>query len=150
MMLGVHWIVYQLSHAVHHVWTPVFDRALVIINPSYILENVEFHLPDCQITCDACHILQDAISVFEAWEMQSSVFFIQHVVIVRLDALLLDPTQDIFVLCTGRKQVVGIVLYVCLKATLSVSVPCLNTVITQRSTSTGQCFRLGQRMWQWS
>ena len=48
--------------------------------------------------------------MFEAWEKQSGVFFLQHVVIVRLLALLLDPTMDIFLLFTCCKQVVGIVL----------------------------------------
>jgi len=51
-----------------------------------------------------------AIPVVEAWEMKSRVFFLQQVVIVRLHALLLDPRLDIFVLFTGRKRVLGIVL----------------------------------------
>jgi hypothetical protein len=61
------------------------------------------------------HELLDAIPVFEPWETQSGVFFLQHVVMVRLHALLLDPTLDIFVLFTRPKRVVGIVLQVRLK-----------------------------------
>ena len=52
----------------------------------------------------------DAIPVFEAGEMQSGVCTVQHVVIVCLHALLLDPTLDIFVLFTQRTMVVGFVL----------------------------------------
>jgi hypothetical protein len=56
------------------------------------------------------HELLDAIPIFEASEMQSGVFFLQHIVIVRLHALLLDPTLDIFVFFTRRKRILGIVL----------------------------------------
>ena len=45
---------------------------------------------------------------------------------VRLHALILDPTLDIFVLFTRRKRVAGIVLYVCLKVALSVAFPWLS------------------------
>jgi len=69
-----------------------------------------FLLPESLIIWDASHELLDAIPVVEAWETQSGVFFLQHVVIVRLDTLLLDPTLDIFLLFTRRKRVVGIVL----------------------------------------
>jgi hypothetical protein len=61
------------------------------------------------------------MSVFEAWEMQSGVFFPQHIVIVCFHDLLLDPALDIFVLITRRKRIVGIGLYVRLKATVSVA-----------------------------
>ena len=57
----------------------------------------------------ASHELLDAIPVFEAWETQSGVFFLQHVVLVCFHTLLLDPTLDIFVLFTRHKQVVEIV-----------------------------------------
>ena len=57
---------------------------------------------------NASRELLDAIPVVEAWETQSGVFFLQHVVIVRLHTLLFDPTLDIIVLFTRRKQVVGI------------------------------------------
>jgi hypothetical protein len=67
--------------------------------------------------------LLDAIPIFEAWGTQSGVFFLEQVVIVRLHALLLDPTLDIFVLFTRRKRLVGIDLYVRLKAIVSVSFP---------------------------
>jgi hypothetical protein len=43
-------------------------------------------------------------------KFQSSVIFLQDIVIVRVDALLLDPTQDIFELFTCHKLVIGIVL----------------------------------------
>jgi hypothetical protein len=55
--------------------------------------------------------------------MQSGVFLLQHIVIVRLHALLLDHTLDIFVLFTRRKPGVGIVLSVCLKETLTLALP---------------------------
>jgi hypothetical protein len=48
--------------------------------------------------------------VWEAWVMQRGVFFFQHIVILHLPTLLLDPTLDIFLLFTRRKWVVGIVL----------------------------------------
>jgi hypothetical protein len=55
--------------------------------------------------------------------MQSGVFFLQHVVIERLHALLLDPPLDIFVLFTCRKWVAWIVLLVRLKGTGSITFP---------------------------
>jgi len=57
-------------------------------------------------------VLLNAIRIFEAWETQSGVFFLLHIVTVRLHDLLLDPAQDIFVLFTSGKLVValGIVL----------------------------------------
>jgi hypothetical protein len=109
-ILRVCWLPHQPSHAFDDVSTPVFDRALVIVIPSHILESVLFSLPESQIIWHVSHKLLDAILIFEAWEMQSSVFFLQPLVIVRLHALLLDPTLDIFVLFTSRKWVVGIVL----------------------------------------
>ena len=39
-MLGVGWLPHQSSHAFDDVSTPVFDRALVIVIPSHILECV--------------------------------------------------------------------------------------------------------------
>jgi len=39
-MLGVGWLPHQPSHAVDAIWTPVFDRALVIVIPSHIIESV--------------------------------------------------------------------------------------------------------------
>jgi len=39
-MLGVGWLPHQLSHAFDHVLTPVFDKVLVIVIPSHILESV--------------------------------------------------------------------------------------------------------------
>jgi len=39
-MLGVGWPPHQPSHAFDDVSTPVFDRALVIVIPSHILESV--------------------------------------------------------------------------------------------------------------
>jgi hypothetical protein len=109
-MLGVRWLPHQPSHAFDDVSTPLFERALVIVILSQILESVYFPLPERQIIWHASHELLDAIPVFEAWETQSGVFFLRHVVIVRLHAVLLDPTLDIFVLFTRRKRVVGIVL----------------------------------------
>ena len=110
MMLGGRWLPHQPSHDFKDVLTPGFDRALVIFIPSHILESVWFPLPESQIKLHANHELLDAILVFEAWAMESGVLFLQHVVIVRLHALLLDHTLDIVVLFMRRKRVVGIVL----------------------------------------
>jgi hypothetical protein len=107
-MLGVGWLPHQLPHAFDAVSTPVFDKSLVIVIPSHILESMWFPLPDSLIIWHARHQLLEIIPVFEAWEMQSGVFFLQHVVIVCLHTLLVDPTLDIFVLFTRRKRVVGI------------------------------------------
>jgi hypothetical protein len=40
MMLGVHWLLQEPSHAFDDVLTPVFDRALVIVIPFHIFESV--------------------------------------------------------------------------------------------------------------
>jgi hypothetical protein len=55
-------------------------------------------------------MLLDTIAVFESWETLRGVFFLQHVVMLSLYALLLDSTLDNFVLFTRRKWIVGIVL----------------------------------------
>jgi hypothetical protein len=39
-MLGVVWLPHVLSHAFDDVSTPVFDRVLVIVIPSHIVESV--------------------------------------------------------------------------------------------------------------
>jgi hypothetical protein len=39
-ILSVGWLRHQPSHAVDDLSTPVFDRALVIVIPSHILESV--------------------------------------------------------------------------------------------------------------
>jgi len=109
-MLGVGWLLHQPSHAVDDVSTPVFDRALVIGIPCHILESVQFPIPDSLINWHASHELLDAIPVLESWDTHSGVFFLQHIVIVRLHALLLDLTLDIFVLSTRGNWIVGIVL----------------------------------------
>jgi hypothetical protein len=120
-MVSVCWLLHQPSHAFDDVSAPVFDRLLAIVILSYILESAEFPLPNSLIICHATNDLLDAIFIFEAWETQSCVFFLQHVVIVCLHTLLLDPTLDILVLFMRRKRVVGIVLQVRLKATLHVA-----------------------------
>jgi len=40
MMLGVRWLPHQPSHAFDHVSTPVFDKVLVIVILSHIVESV--------------------------------------------------------------------------------------------------------------
>jgi hypothetical protein len=107
-MPGVGWLPHQPSDAFDDVSTPVFDRALVIVIPSHILESMLFPRSKSQIIWHASHELLDTIPVFEAWETQSCVFFLQHVVIVHLHTLLHDPTLDILVLFMRRKLVVGI------------------------------------------
>ena len=109
-MLHVGWLPHQPSHAFDHVSTPVFDRALVIVIPSHILKSVKFPLAESLVMWHVSHELLDFIPDFEASETQIGVFFLQHVVIVRIHALPLDPTLDIFVLFTRRKQVVRMVL----------------------------------------
>ena len=109
-MLGVSWLPHQLSHAFEDVSTPVFDKAFVIVIASHILDRLYMPLPESLIIWHASHKRLDTIPVFEAWETPSGVVFLQHVIIVRLHALLLDPTQDIFVLFTCRGWVVQIVL----------------------------------------
>jgi hypothetical protein len=100
------------------------------------------------IICHASHELLDAMPVFEAWEMKSGVLFLQHVVIVHLQAHLLDPTLHIFVLFRRCKWIVGITLYIRLKAALSVALPCLSNVINQRSVSVGVYFH-PRHWWRW-
>jgi hypothetical protein len=39
-MLGIGWLLHQLSHAFDDVSTPAFDRAFVIVIPSHILKSV--------------------------------------------------------------------------------------------------------------
>ena len=109
-MLVVRWLPPQQSHAFNDVSTLVFDLALVIVIPFHFLECVQFPLPESQIIWHASHEILDAIPVVGAWTTQSRVSFLQHVVIVRLHALILDPTLDILLLFTRRKWVVGMVL----------------------------------------
>jgi len=40
MMLGVRWLPHQPSHAFDDFFTPVCDRALVIVIPFHILKSV--------------------------------------------------------------------------------------------------------------
>jgi hypothetical protein len=96
----------------------------------------------------ASHELLDAIPIFEAWETQSDVFFLLHVVIVRLHALLVDTTLDIFILFTRHEWIVGIVWSVRLKASLSVPFPSLSNVLVQWSAGAWVYFRPRQR-WRW-
>jgi len=75
-MLGIGWLPHQSSHPFDDVSTPVFDRALLIVFPSHILESVQFPLPESLITWHACHNLLDAIPVFEPWETPRGDFFL--------------------------------------------------------------------------
>jgi len=128
-LLGVGWLQHQPSHAFDDVSTPAFDKVLVIVIPSHILESVYFPLPESQIIWHASYEVLDAIAIFEAGETQSGVSFLQHVVIVRLHALLLGRTLDIFVLFTRPKRVVEIVLLVSLQETMSIAFPWFSNVI---------------------
>jgi hypothetical protein len=87
----------------------------------------------------ASHKRLDAISDFEILEMQSGVFFLQQLFIVRLHAFLFDRTLDIFLLCTQRKCEVGIVLLVRHKETESVEIPSLSNVVDKWSAGAGVC-----------
>jgi hypothetical protein len=148
-MLTVRWLPHQPSHAFDDVSTPVFDRMLVIVIPFHIFESVYFPLPESQIIWHASHDFLDPIAVFEAWETQCGVLFLQPVVIIRLHAILLDPILDIFLRFTGHKRIIGNLLQVHLKETLSIAFPWLSNVIALGSTSAGVCFRPRQRRWQW-
>jgi hypothetical protein len=123
VMLRIGWLLHQRSYHVHDVLIPVFDRPLVIVSPSDMLKSVLFPLPKSLIIWHGSHGLLDAITVFETSETHSGVFFLQHLVIVHLPALLLDPRLDIFELFMCPQQGVWIVLYVRLKATLSIAFP---------------------------
>jgi hypothetical protein len=149
-MLGVGCRPYQPSLPFDDVLTPVFDMVYVIVIPCHILESVLFPLPKSLIIRHVIRELLDAITVFEPWDTHSGVFFLQHVVIVRLDVNLLDPTLDILVLSTGRELVVGKILLSCLKVTLSIAFPCLSNVINQRSAGTMVYFIQRERRWLWS
>ena len=80
----------------------------MIVISSHILRSMEFPLLESLLIWHASHELLDTIHVFEAWETHSGVIFLQHVVIVCLHTLLVDPRLRIFVLFMYRKQVVGI------------------------------------------
>jgi hypothetical protein len=148
-MLGVGWLPHQPTDAFNDVLTAVLYRPLVIVIPSHILERVQFTLTKSLIIWDGSHELLYTITVGESKEMQSDDSFRQHVVLVRLHAFLLDPTLDISVLFTHRKRVLGFVLGVCLKTTLSVVIPLLNTVIDRWNTGARVYFRLKKRRWRW-
>jgi len=148
-MLGIGWLPHHPSHALDVVLTAVFDRVLVIVIPSQIHESVCFPLLESLSISHTSHDLLDAITILEAWDTRSCIFFLQHIVIVHLHTLLHDPTLDIFVLFTRHKWVVGVVLQVCSTTTLRVTFPWLSNVIAQRSPSAGVCFRPLQRRWRW-
>ena len=140
---------HQRCQVFDDVLTAVFDRALVIVIPSHILRTVQFPLLGSLMISHASHGLLEAIPVFEVSETQSGVLYLRQSVIIHLHAILLDPTLDISVVVTRHKRVVGCVLQVPLKATLSIGFPWLNNEIAQRSTDAGLCFFPQQRRWQW-
>jgi hypothetical protein len=109
-MLGVGWLPHQPFYSFDDFSTQVFNRPLVNVTPSHILETVYFQLLESLIIWHARHELVDAIPIFEASQTQTIELFLLHLVIVRLHTLLLDPTLDIFELFTRRKRVVQIVL----------------------------------------
>jgi hypothetical protein len=144
-MIGVGWLPQNVSPAFDNVSTPVFDMAWVIVIPFHILESVWFPLPERQILWHPSHKHLYAIFGFEASDAKSGGFFLQDVIVVRLYPLLLDPALDIFVLFTPCKQVVGIVMSVHVKDTLSVAFPSLRHLIALRSTGPRVCFHPRQR-----
>jgi hypothetical protein len=109
-MLVIGWVPYQRSHAFDDVWTPLFDTALGIVIPFHIHVSVYCPLPESQIIWHRSHELFDAIPVFEASEIQTSLFLVQHFVKVRLHALLRVPTRNMIALFTHFKLIVVIVL----------------------------------------
>jgi hypothetical protein len=139
LVLSVGCMPHQPFHAVDDVSTPECNWALVIPIASDINKRILFPHPESLIISYASHELLEAISVFEASETQSGDSFLQPFTIECLHALLLDPTLDIFILFTHRKWIVGIVVYVHLKATVWVELPWLSNVIPPRSTGAGVC-----------
>jgi hypothetical protein len=105
-MLGVGWQLHQPSYAFDDVLTPVFDMVLVIFIPSHIIMSVLFALSKSLIICHISQEHLDAFTILEAWETLNGVFCLQDVVIVRLHALYVDPTLDLFVLITHCNRVV--------------------------------------------
>lgn len=97
------------------------------------------------ITWQAHHELLDTNPVFAVWETLHVVSFLQHSVIVHLHAFILDTAFYIIVLFMHRKLVIGIALYVCHKATLSVVFPWLAIVIDQSRIWAVECFHSGRR-----
>jgi len=81
---------------------------VVIVIPSHILQRELFPLTESLIIWHASHEILDALPIVEAWQTQSSVFLLQHVVTVPLHTLHLDPTLDVFVLFTRSEREVGI------------------------------------------
>ena len=118
-MRGIGSLLHQSSRAFEDVSTPVFDRVLVIVIPSHILESLSFPLPESLIIWHGSHEFLHAIPILEAWETQSGVFFLRHIVIVCVHAHLLHATLHIFVRFMRNTWVGGIVLLVPVKATLS-------------------------------
>jgi hypothetical protein len=145
-ILSVCWLPHQLSHAWDDVSTVVFDTALVIVNLFHILESVNFQLAKCHIIRSASQELPDANCLFDAWETQSGVIFISHMIVVRLHAVRDHPMLHILVLFTRLKQEVCFMLKVCLEDTLCVQVMWLSEVIAQWSTRRGFCFH--PRLWR--
>jgi len=144
-MLGVGWLLQQPSHASDDVLTPIFDRPLVIVIPSHILESVYYPLPTSLIIWHASHKVLDAIPMLKASGMQCGVFFLQLVVIVCHHTIVLDPTPAIFVLLTHCKQVVGIFIASPVQAFLSVAFTWLRNIIAQQRAGAGEYFCPWQR-----
>jgi hypothetical protein len=140
-MLSTGWLPHQPSHAVDDISTSVFDRALVIVIASHILQSGLFLHPERLNIWHACHELRDIIPVFDLWQMQSFVFFVQPIVLICHYGHLLDLTLDIVVLFTLPKLDDGIVLQIHLIATLCITFPSLSNEYTQQSAGTMVYFR---------
>jgi hypothetical protein len=140
---------HQPSHASEDVSTLVVEWLLLIDIPFHILGSVLF--PFCMMLniSQASHEFLDANPISEAWETESGVFFLQHVVIVPLHAILQNSAMDIFVLFTSYTQVVQIVLEVLLMPTLSIAFRRVCNVFAWQCTSARVCFRPWQNRWQW-
>jgi hypothetical protein len=83
------------AHEFHDVSTPACDSVVVMVIPSRILDSVQCPLCDTLIFWYDSRLPLDSICIFEALDMQCSVFDLHHGVIVRLHTHLLPPTQDI-------------------------------------------------------
>jgi hypothetical protein len=136
-MRGMYSVPHLPSRAVDDDSFPVFAKAFVIVNPFHMLGSV--YNPLCKglmVRRDTNNFV-DSTAILEYWAIPCGVFWLVHVVIVLLVALFLDPTLNVILFSTYRKAMVGIVLSVGLKATLTIMLQWLSNVITQCCTGAG-------------
>lgn len=141
-ILRVGWLPY---HDFIDVLTTIFDRVFRTVMLPYTIESVSFPLSTSLIIRYTCYELLDAIPAAESLKIQDSAFFLRHIVIVHLNALLLDSTLDIFVLFMRHKWEVGIVVIVTRVATKRIVFLRLRNSFAQWSIIAGICILTCQR-----